>query len=67
MSLASIFNCRTSAQVVSFHIAMGGVFDDQLSVNVFGKVAPVPEPATMFLFGAGLIGLGALGRKKMLK
>jgi hypothetical protein len=55
------------AQVVSFHIAMGGVFNDQLAVNVFGKVAPVPEPATMLLLGAGLIGMGALGRKRIFK
>lgn len=27
-------------------------------------VAPVPEPSTMILFGAGLLGLAALGRKR---
>jgi hypothetical protein len=32
-----------------------------------GSVPPVPEPATILLFGAGLIGLGGLRRRKFLK
>jgi len=36
-----------------------------LSHIEFGTGAPVPEPTTIVLLGLGLIGLGALGRKKM--
>lgn len=32
--------------------------------NLMGSTAPVPEPATMFIFGTGLIGMVTFGRKK---
>jgi hypothetical protein len=37
------------------------------TTDPLGGVAPVPEPATMFLLGTGLLGIGAVSRKKMFK
>jgi len=40
-------------------------FNDMIVSGI--DVKPVPEPATMLLFGTGLIGIAALGRKKIIK
>lgn len=33
-------------------------------VAIYGKEAPIPEPATMLLFGTGLAGLAVVGRRR---
>ena len=42
-------------------------FGDSTLVASGDKASPVPEPATLFLLGSGLLGLGALGRKKLVR
>lgn len=45
-----------------------GLDDDPSNPDVFKiTVSPVPEPSTMLLLGAGLIGMAAIGRKKFFK
>jgi len=39
----------------------------QYGTDLSGPNLPIPEPATMLLFGSGLLGLAAVGRKRFFK
>lgn len=57
-SLSIIGNGWIWDQNYSFIGGNGGI------VNVTFDITPVPEPATMLLFGTGIAGLAAVGRRK---
>ena len=52
-------------------VAIGGLCGNlqltEIPVDIQNPPAPVPEPATIILFGSGLIGLGLAGRRKKVK
>jgi len=58
----------TTLQAIIATILRGGTITNSYSANFTATAAPtVPEPATVSLFGAGLIGLGLLQRRRRAK
>jgi len=45
----------------------GGYGDFNDAVTIVKGITPVPEPATLFLIGTGLLGIAGIGRKKIFK
>jgi hypothetical protein len=50
-------------RIFSVTISAPGGFTDLRQPRISGAESNVPEPATMFLFGSGLLGIGAAMRK----
>jgi hypothetical protein len=64
---SSIINIDTSFHVPDImNINNDGYWEKGYIISDF-NARPIPEPATMFLLGTGLICLAWLGRKKYLK
>lgn len=64
IDLAAILGSYTPMSGTIFHYTMSSGFDDLIG---YDPTTPIPEPGTLLLLGAGLIGLLAFRRKRFNK
>jgi len=66
-----VFTSTTQPNISYTSATLAEGYDDRFPVDIsdatIRPTAPVPEPTTMLLFGAGLVGLAGFGRKKFKK
>jgi len=60
------YNANIKGGATGFVIAARGfdTFGDAIDDKLVREISTVPEPATMFLFGVGLLGLAGVNRRK---
>lgn len=63
-ALASLFSSSVGVSLQSERSSFTGSFESNFGGGGKGTLGNIPEPASLVLFGMGVLGLGAVGRKR---